>query len=565
MTGPQKKAKAPWGTVDEFPFVGAELESAAVEESVDLEDLFESAPAPAPAVAIQITEEPHEQLQRSAAAWASLNPSVQSVSSTEQDQTGGAAAGKEVATEPTSRLDGMRAAAEAASTTQTTGTHELAERTAFEQRLASQERFFVMVDRILGLINQDPELQAWANHIVLTRDRELDAAQRADFEKKISPRMLDARISLDSPADARAVLDLAYDELLGISILGDLWRDESVDEICIDAWNKIAVERRGHLERTGYRFRSPDHARSVARQMSQKVSDRGVSNVNSLITAQLPQARVQFVYGPLSSEGLAITIRKFRPLMGMAKLLEVGAVTQEMAEFLGACVRARATIIISGGTGTGKTTAINALSEFIPDDERVITIEDAFELQLSNTHVVSLQAKQRASSDDMVIVSQADLLVASLRMRPDRIVVGEIREPAAAAVFFDAANTGHDGSMTTIHADSPVVALNNRLSALLMRSVGGFSERVARESVGQAVHLVVQISRLRGKRFVSDIAVVDTRYVDETGIRPRSVFAGEVSLSGEVTHRRVGSVGSDTQLAIKLRDAGEEVQRWLQA
>ncbi len=561
MTAPQKKAKAPWGTVEEFPFVGAELEPAVAEESIDLEDLFESVPTPT----IPDASASPEPTQTPADAWPTSSTQVQHVSPTGQDQDPAPEEELAPVAAPTSRLDGMRAAAEAASTTQTTSTHEIAERTAFEQRLASQERFFVLVDRILGLINQDPELQAWANHIVLTRDRELDVSQRAEFEKKISVRMLDARIVLDSPADARAVLDLAYDELLGISILGDLWRDESVDEICIDAWNKIAVERRGRLERTGYRFRSPEHARSVARQMSQKVSDRGVSNVNSLITAQLPQARVQFVYGPLSSEGLAITIRKFRPLMGMAKLLEFGAVTQEMAEFLGACVRARATIIVSGGTGTGKTTAINALSEFIPDDERVITIEDAFELQLSNTHVVSLQAKQRASSDDTVVVSQADLLVASLRMRPDRIVVGEIREPAAAAVFFDAANTGHDGSMTTIHADSPGVALNNRLSALLMRSVGGFSERVARESVGQAVHLVVQISRLRGKRFVSDIAVVDTRYVDETGIRPRSVFSGEVSLSGEVTHRRVGSVGSDTQLAIKLRDAGEEVQRWLQA
>jgi pilus assembly protein CpaF len=561
VTAPQKKAKAPWGTVEEFPFVGAELEPAVAEESIDLEDLFESVPTPT----IPDASASPEPTQTPADAWPTSSTQVQHVSPTGQDQDPAPEEELAPVAAPTSRLDGMRAAAEAASTTQTTSTHEIAERTAFEQRLASQERFFVLVDRILGLINQDPELQAWANHIVLTRDRELDVSQRAEFEKKISVRMLDARIVLDSPADARAVLDLAYDELLGISILGDLWRDESVDEICIDAWNKIAVERRGRLERTGYRFRSPEHARSVARQMSQKVSDRGVSNVNSLITAQLPQARVQFVYGPLSSEGLAITIRKFRPLMGMAKLLEFGAVTQEMAEFLGACVRARATIIVSGGTGTGKTTAINALSEFIPDDERVITIEDAFELQLSNTHVVSLQAKQRASSDDTVVVSQADLLVASLRMRPDRIVVGEIREPAAAAVFFDAANTGHDGSMTTIHADSPGVALNNRLSALLMRSVGGFSERVARESVGQAVHLVVQISRLRGKRFVSDIAVVDTRYVDETGIRPRSVFSGEVSLSGEVTHRRVGSVGSDTQLAIKLRDAGEEVQRWLQA
>jgi pilus assembly protein CpaF len=462
-----------------------------------------------------------------------------------------------------SRIQDMRSAAEAASLPQDGKAHEIAERTAFEHRLATMERLFVLVDRILGLVNMDVELQNWANSVVLTRSPEVDERQRRELEERLAPRMLDARIIVESAADAKAIFDLAYDELTGISVLGELWRDESVDEICIDAWNKIAVERHGHLERTGYRFRSPDHARSIARTLSQKISDRGVSNVNSLVTAQLPQARVQFVYGPLSAAGLAITIRKFRPLMGMAKLLEVGALTQEMADFLAACVRSRATIIVSGGTGTGKTTAINALSESIPDSERVITIEDAFELQLSNTHVVSLQAKQRATSDDLVVVSQADLLVASLRMRPDRIVVGEIREANAASVFFDAASTGHDGSMTIIHADSTTSALNNRLSALLMRSEGGFSEPIARLSVAQAVQLVVQITRRRGRRFVSEIAVVDQDSVSDGSVRPQALYTGEVDVDGNVSHKKVGALVPGTQLEAKLTDCGEEVGRWL--
>lgn len=458
------------------------------------------------------------------------------------------------------RLAVMRQAAEAASVTAAEDAQQIAERTAFEQRLAAVEQHFGHVDRVLGLVNQDPELQAWANTVVLTRDPALDRKQRAEMAQRLSPRMLDARIMIDSQREAEIIFDLAYDELTGISVLGDLWRDDSVDEICVDAWDKIAVERHGRLERTGYRFRSPEHARAIARTLSQKISDRGVSNVNALITAQLPQARVQFVYGALSSAGLAITIRKFRPLMGMDMLLRVGALTPEMADFLAACVRARATIVVSGGTGTGKTTAINALSEFIPDNERVITIEDAFELQLSNTHVVSLQAKQRATTDDQVVVSQADLLVASLRMRPDRIVVGEIREPSAASVFFDAASTGHDGSMTTIHAESTNSALNNRLTALLMRSHGGFSEHVARSSVAQAVQVVVQITRRRSKRFISEIALVDETCVANQFIAPEPLFVGTVSADGAVQHRRVSNLRPDTQLATKLADAGEEMQ-----
>jgi pilus assembly protein CpaF len=460
------------------------------------------------------------------------------------------------------RIGGMRRAAEAASFASDKDAKVVADRAAFEHRLNEIEHYFGYVDRLLGLVNQDPELQSWANNVVLTRDPVLDSRQRRELEERMTPKMLDARIVVDSQREAATVFDIAYDELTGISVLGDLWREDSVDEICIDAWDKIAVERRGRLERTGYRFRSPDHARAIARTLSQKISDRGVSNVNSLVTAQLPQARVQFVYGALSAAGLAIAIRKFRPLMGMEMLLDVGALTPEMADFLGACVRARATIIVSGGTGTGKTTAINALSEFIPDDERVITIEDAFELQLSNTHVVSLQAKQRATTDDLVVVSQADLLVASLRMRPDRIVVGEIREPAAASVFFDAASTGHDGSMTTIHAESTTSALNNRLAALLMRSQGGFSEHVARSSVAQAVQVVVQITRRRSKRFISEIAIVDENSVVGQAIRPEPLFTGDVDQAATVTHRRTGALRPDTQLALKLADAGEDVSRW---
>lgn len=469
------------------------------------------------------------------------------------------------------RIAAMRAAAEQASIHTEGDTAELAAAAQLERKLTEQERLYGHVDRVLGLVSSDAHLNNLASNFTLTKDPAVDKDQRNALEQACGPKLHGKNIYFESVADARLVFDLVYDELLGISILGDLWRDDDVSEICIDAWDRISAERNGNLITTGYRFRSPEHGRGVIRALSRKMSDRQVSPTNPLVTAQLPAARVQFVYGDLSSTGMAITIRKFKPLMGMDGLLGVGALTNDMRDFLAACVQARATILVSGGTGTGKTTMINALSEFIPDTERVITIEDAFELQLSNTHWVALQAKQRASADDTVEISQADLMVACLRMRPDRIVVGEIREPSAAAVMFDAANTGHDGTMTTIHADTPYAALNNRLTVLLMRAADGFSESVARRTVAQTIQLVVQISRSHGRRFVSEISLVDDTCTDANGmVHAQPIFIGQlervVGANGptvHVHHRRIASVGAHTVLGAKLAETDERNLSWV--
>ena len=470
------------------------------------------------------------------------------------------------------RLAAMRAQAEAESTFDNDELARHGEQVRYDRKMSEQERLFGYVDRVLGMIASDVELNTLAVTFELTRDPAVDRRQRAELETKCSPKMLENHIAIDNPRDNEAVYDIVYDELLGISVLGDVWRDDAVSEICIDAWDRIAVERDGELYLTGHRFRNHEHCIGVIRALSRKMSDRQVSPTNPLVTAQLPSARVQFVYGQLAASGVSVTIRKFKPLMGMDGLRDVDALSADMRAFLDACVQARSTVLVSGGTGTGKTTMINALSESIPDSERVITIEDSFELQLSNSHVVSLQAKQRASADDTATISQADLMTACLRMRPDRIVVGEIREPEAAAVMFDAANTGHDGTMTTIHADTPFAALNNRLTVLLMRSEGGFSEDIARLTVAQTVHVVVQITRTQGRRFISEIAIVDPSMLDERGlVIAQPIFQSKlkVDTSGEqprvyVDHQQVGTIRSDTVLAAKLADSGQEVERWVQ-
>lgn len=446
------------------------------------------------------------------------------------------------------------------------------ERDAFEAQLRAKDYLYKTVDDIIGVITQDGELQALVNGFSLTRDPAIDRYQREILQERVAPKLMGAQVSLRSPADVPVIFDLAYDELIGISVVGDLWRDDDVDEILIDSWNQIVVERYGKLEDTGRRFRSPEHANAVARNLSRLLSDRTVSNTNSLVTALLPGARVQFAWGNVVKSGLSISIRKFRELMGMDALLRGDSLNEEMRAFLHDAVRARATILVSGGTGTGKTTMINALSESIPDTERVITIEDAYELTLANHHVVSLQAKARSSADDSIVVTQEDLMVASLRMRPDRIIVGEIREPSAAAVMLAAANTGHDGTMTTLHASSTLVALNNRLTSLLMRSSVGYSDDVARSEVSQAIDLVVHISRRGGHRFVSEIALVDPAYVGTTAVQPLPLFVGEVTIetgpNGEVTEvhpsfRNNGKVPRASQLGVKLSDMGPSTARWI--
>lgn len=447
------------------------------------------------------------------------------------------------------------------------------QRREVEEQLRAREHLYDVVDRILAFVSQDPELQKMVAEFELTRDLEQDYRQRVMLEERTAPKLLDASIFITNPREVGTVFDMAYDELIGISVVGDLWRDPDVDEIMIDAWDRICVERYGRLEDTGRRFRSQEHAERVARNLSQIISDRMVSRTNALPTAELPKARIQFVWGNIAASGMAITIRKFRDLLGMDALLSGASLSEEMRDFLVAAVHARATILVSGGTGTGKTTMINALSEFIPDSERVITIEDAFELQLSNRHVVSLQAKAKSSSDDTVVYTQEDLMIASLRMRPDRIIVGEIREASAAVVMLQAANTGHEGTMTTLHAENAAGALNNRMTNMLMRAGVGFSDEVARSEVAQAFDLVIQISKRAGHRFISEINLVDVSFVETGYIRSLPLFSGAITVGSDpefhdvqrVTayFRQVGRVPRTSKLGMKLAEAGEDAQRWL--
>jgi pilus assembly protein CpaF len=423
-------------------------------------------------------------------------------------------------------------------------------------------RLWPTVELLTRASQSDIEIQKIVPEMLLTRDLLIDSLQKKQLQDLLRFKIGAAGISIPNPDDSTPILDIAYDEMLGISVLGDLWRDNDITEIMVDRWDRITVERNGKLEITPITFRNQQHAESVARNLALRISDRALSSSIPLVTAELPDARITFAFGSVVKGRISITLRKFRALLNLDELMKRKSLNEEMVKFLKDAVASRAGILVSGGTGTGKTTIINLLSTFIPTNERVITIEDAFELNIAAEHVVSLQTKEASSRDDQINVTLADLMRNTLRMRPDRIIVGEIREGEGASVMLAAANTGHDGTMTTIHASSAELALNERLVDLV-RDVRNSSDEAIKRTIISAFEVVVQVSRGRkGQRYLSEIAIVDSLSMQNGNIKPTSLFIGEEQLDGTIQHRKVGKIEPGSNLQLKLALAGIPEDRW---
>ena len=310
------------------------------------------------------------------------------------------------------------------------------------------------------------------------------------------------------PHERHGLVESIRADIMGLGPVETLLADASVTEIMVNATDSIFVERGGKLYMTDHRFITVSHLRQVIERIVTAVGRR-IDESSPLVDARLPDgSRVNAVIPPLAVDGPMLTIRKFaaEPFR-TADLVNFGTLNQQAADFLDICVRGKRNILISGGTGTGKTTLLNVVSSFIPTDERIVTIEDAVELQLHQRHVVRMEARP-PNVEGRGEVAIRDLVRNSLRMRPDRIVVGEVRGGEALDML-QAMNTGHEGSLSTLHANTPRDALA-RLETMVMMSGIELPVKAIREQVASALDLIVHLSRLRdGSRRVVEISEVN--------------------------------------------------------
>jgi pilus assembly protein CpaF len=338
------------------------------------------------------------------------------------------------------------------------------------------------------------------SQLIKTLDSSKLRAYSPDRQRAELQSLLTKVIAADPPPVPRSEYDRVVrellDDILGFGPLEPLLLDPGITDIMVNGPNEVYVERRGVLELTDVRFRDDDHVLQVIDRIVTRVNRR-VDESSPMVDARLPDgSRVNAIIPPLSLRGPAISIRRFG---GKARTLDdltqLTMLTPEMSTFLQAAVKARLNIVISGGTGSGKTTLLNALSHYIPDTERIITIEDSAELKLQQRHVLPLESRP-ANIEGKGAVTVRDLVRNCLRMRPDRIVVGECRG-AEALDMLQAMNTGHDGSLTTLHANTPRDVLA-RLETMVLMAGFGLPVRVIRQQIAGAIDLIVQTNRLQG-------------------------------------------------------------------
>ncbi len=348
-------------------------------------------------------------------------------------------------------------------------------------------------------------------------------------------------------ADRLRVSEEVADEILGHGPLEPYLRDPEVSEIMVNGHDQVYVERAGRLYPVAATFADESHLRRTIDKIVSRVGRR-VDEASPMVDARLPDgSRVNAVVPPLALDGSVLTIRKFAadPYL-VSDLIAFGTLTPPTAELLRACVRGRMNIVISGGTGSGKTTTLNVLSSFVPDNERILTIEDAAELQLRQEHVLRLEARP-PNMEGRGAVTIRELVRNALRMRPDRIIVGEVRDGAALDML-QAMNTGHDGSITTVHANTPRDALARLETMVLMAGVD-LPQRAIREQMASAIHLIVQQARLKdGTRRITHITEVDGMEGDivtlqdvylfdfKAGVDEHGAYRGELRSTGLRPH-----------------------------
>ncbi len=376
----------------------------------------------------------------------------------------------------------------------------------------------------------------------LSEARNLSAEQlHSECTRRVDALLDEQGLPLSGPEKASLVRGV-MDEVFGLGPLEEFLRDPAVTDILANGHERVYVERGGRLEPTDAKFQNEDHLLQVIQRIASRIGRR-IDESSPLLDARLLDgSRVNAVIPPLALDGPCVSIRRFAgDPIDAARLQQYGAATEEMLTFLQACVHSRLNILVSGGTGAGKTTLLNVLSRWIPEEERVVTIEDAAELRLQRDHVVRLETRP-ANMEGEGQITQRDLLRNSLRMRPDRIIIGEVRGGEALDML-QAMNTGHEGSMTTVHANNPRDALT-RVENLVSMAGLNFPIRAIRQQIVAALNIVVHVSRMTGgKRRIVSIA-------EMTGME------GEiVCLQDLFTYRQTG-IGPDGHATGRFESCG---------
>ncbi len=399
-----------------------------------------------------------------------------------------------------------------------------------------------------GRHNEDMEGLIFRLHQMLIEELDADqiSSMPSDERRRLVEQATETVLRREMPNVGGITRDQivarVVDEVVGLGPIDGMIRDPSVSEVMVNAPDEVYFEREGIIYLSDISFRDPEHVHRIIERIVAPLGRR-VDEASPMVDARLPDgSRVNVIIPPLSPKSPTITIRKFRQdKMMMDDLISAGTIEPEMAQFLKACIKLRLNTLISGGTGTGKTTFLNALSAYIPESERIITIEDPTELRMQQPHVVSLEARP-PNIDGRGEITQRELLRNTLRMRPDRIIIGEIRGPEAFDML-NAMNTGHDGSLSTVHANSPRDALA-RVENMVMMANLDLPQRAIREQVSSALHLMVQLARfsdgVRRITHVTEITGMEGQIVtmqdifmfNQTGVDEEGRILGSMSPTG---------------------------------
>jgi len=380
---------------------------------------------------------------------------------------------------------------------------------------------------------------------------------RAEIGRVVERLLEEERVPMTT-AEQNRIVEEVLDEVLGLGPLEPLLKEPSISDILVNGYSKVYIERNGKLALTSVRFRDNAHLLHIIEKIVSQVGRR-IDEAQPIVDARLPDgSRVNAIIPPLALDGPTLSIRRFgRHVITSEEMLANRTLMPGMLRFLAACVQSKVSILISGGTGSGKTTMLNALSRFIPEDERIITIEEIAELQLQQRHVVKLETRQPGLNREGGI-NQRELVRTALRMRPDRIIVGECRGPEALDML-QAMNTGVEGSMSTVHANSPRDAFSRLVAMVLMADLE-MPSRVIIQQLANAIKLVVQLARLQdGSRKILSIAEV--LGVKDEQIRLQDIFVFErtgVADAGKV-QGRFRATGVIPNLMERLKVSGVEL------